>query len=127
MKRNKKNALGFLLGLVFAIGFVLEPSVALAKPPRWAPAHGYRAKKHQQHENKRHDYKYIYYPSSQVYYSPVVRKYYYQNNGTWMNGAAAPATVNLGKGISINLGGDTPYVYHPVVQQQYPVLVLPVN
>lgn len=116
MKRDKKIAWGFLLSLVLSLGFALEPSVVWADPPPWAPAHGYRSKHHQHN-----DYAYTYYPSSQVYYNPVVHKYYYMNNGSWTNGIAAPSSINLGKGVSINLGGPDPYVYHPIVLKQYPV------
>ena len=71
------------------------------------------------------EYQYIYYPSSQVYYSPGVHRYYYMSDGTWTYGPAAPVGINLGNGVSINLGGPVPYVYHPTVIQQYPVVVAP--
>jgi hypothetical protein len=99
-----------LLGLITA-----TPVVSRADPPPWAPAHGHRAK----------HYKYIYYPSSQVYFNPVVGRYYYMNSGVWTYGVAAPVGINLGKGVSITLGGPVPYVYHPVVLQQYPIVVVP--
>ncbi len=75
------------------------------------------------HKNKH--YKYIYYPGAQVYYSPVVHRYYYLDNGAWVYGVAPPPTVQLGRSVSISLGGPVPYVYHPTVIQQYPVVVVP--
>jgi hypothetical protein len=43
------------------------------------------------------------------------------NNGTWTNGAVAPSSINLGRGVSVNLGGPDPYVYHSTVLRRYPV------
>jgi hypothetical protein len=70
-------------------------------------------------------YKYVYYPSSQIYYNPVRGMYYYPYSGGWRYGTVVPTGINLGKGVSITLGGPTPYVYHPTVIQQYPVVVVP--
>jgi hypothetical protein len=105
-------------GVSVAIGLSLPVSVK-ADPPPWAPAHGYR------HKHKKVAYKYMYYPSSQVYYSPVRRGYYYPYNGGWQYNTVLPPTISLGKAVNITLGGATPYVYHPTVIQQYPVVVVP--
>ena len=105
--------------LVVSLGFALGPSVLWADPPPWAPAHGYRAK--QYHHPHQQNYTYTYYPSSQIYYNPTAQKYYYMNNGTWTNGAVAPSSINLGRGVSVNLGGPDPYVYHSTVLRRYPV------
>ena len=111
-----------LLPALLLCGFnIAAPSLAFADPPHWAPAHGHRAKKYK----KNVQYKYIYYPSSQVYYSPVQRRYYYPYSGGWRYGSVIPTGISLGNGISINLGGAIPYVYHPTVIQQYPVVVVP--
>lgn len=120
MKKNiaKQNA-WMVLTLTL---LVASPLPLLADPPPWAPAHGYREKKYKKH--KKH-YSYIYYPSSQVYYSPTLRRYYYMNNGTWSQSPTAPVSINLGKSVSITLGGSTPYVYHPTVIQEYPVVITP--
>lgn len=116
-------------GAFLAFSFFASTAVH-ADPPPWAKAHGYRAKKHEhhEHEEERHykkHYSYIYYPSSQVYYSPVVKRYYYLNNGAWMQSPTAPLSINLGKSVSITLGGSTPYVYHPMVVKEYPAVVIP--
>lgn len=121
MKQKTKNY-GKLLGGFALACLIWDPIPLQADPPPWAPAHGYRAK-HHKHYKKNHSY--IYYPSSQVYYSPIVRKYYYMNNGTWITSPTAPLSINLGKSVSIQLGGSVPYVYHPTVVQEYPVVVVP--
>lgn len=113
----KKIGLFIISTLIFAGLNLITPLPIQADPPPWAPAHGARAKKNQ--------YKYIYYPASQVYYSPGLGRYYYMNSGAWTMTPAVPVGINLGKGVSINLGGPTPYVYHPTVLQQYPVIVVP--
>jgi len=103
----------FVLPLLGLSLIAIDPPIARADPPPWAHGH-----KHQK-------YIYTYYPSSQVYYSPVRRGYYYMNNSSWVFAPTAPATVRLGRGVSIELGGPVPYVYHPTVIQQYPVVVAP--
>ncbi len=109
-----------IMSILLLWGFeIAATSVALADPPPWAPAHGYRVAKKNKH------YKYIYYPASQIYYSPVRGGYYYPYSGGWRFGVTAPSGVILGNGVSIQLGGPTPYIYHPTVIQQYPVVVVP--
>jgi len=108
------------MGFFFIAGIVELPQ-AMADPPPWAPAHGYRAKKHR----VKRAYRYYYYPAQQVYYSPVKRVYYYQNAGTWTYAPALPPTINLGNKVSISLGTPTPYTVHPTVIQTYPVIVTP--
>ena len=118
MKTWKKMGMSLLMLLSF--GALSLPTPSLAHPPPWAPAHGYRAKKHHHAKN----YRYIYYPSSQIYYSPLRGGYYYPYQGGWTYGATVPTGIVLGNGVSINLGGPTPYVYHPTVIQQYPVVIV---
>lgn len=118
MAMSKKIGTTILAALLLSGFEAVTPSLTLADPPPGAPAHGYRAKKQKQ-------YKYIYYPSSQIYYSPVRRGYYYPYSGGWRFSPVAPTGIVLGNGISIQLGGATPYVYHPTVIQQYPVVVVP--
>jgi len=119
MTRLQKIAIQ-LFAAAISVGIGLSFSTPVkADPPPWAPAHGYRHKHHHT------EYKYIYYPSSQVYYSPVRGGYYYPYNGGWQYGTVLPPTISLGKAVNITLGGATPYVYHPTVIQQYPVVVVP--
>ncbi|HEX5035502.1 MAG TPA: hypothetical protein VFW62_13560 [bacterium] len=68
-----------------------------------------------------HADKYVYYPAQQVYYSPTRTTYYYMDNGTWRYNAALPTSIQLGKSVSVDLTGETPYVHHSTVIQQYPV------
>ena len=65
--------------------------------------------------------KYIYYPAQQVYFSPERTSYYFMENGTWRVNTAIPPAINLGKSVTVDLTGDTPYVYHSTVIKQYPV------
>ncbi|HKY63209.1 MAG TPA: hypothetical protein VJR29_07300 [bacterium] len=65
--------------------------------------------------------KYIYYPAQQVYFSPARTTYYYMDNGTWRYNTVLPSSVQLGKSVSVDLVGETPYVHHSTVIQQYPV------
>jgi len=110
-KRNLWKALWLALGIL-TMSFVL-PTVTKADPPSWAPAHGYY--KHH------HSYRYYYYPHDQVYYSPVERRYYWQDGTNWTYGNSVPSTINLGRHVSVNLGGTPPYTYHDTVIHRYPV------
>jgi len=112
---SKIKTLGMSL-LIFAFTLAAMPS-ALADPPPWAPAHGYRAKKAKM-------YKYYYYPAQQVYYRPNYG-YYYMDNNNWRYAPRLPTTINLGNRVSIDLGTPLPYTQHPVVLQQYPLVVVP--
>lgn len=96
--------------------FIL-PEVTLAQgPPRWAPAHGYRAQ-------TRH----IYFPQYNMYYDMNRSSYLYLNGGRWSVSAAIPnlyVGVNLGRATQIQLdyNGYDPYRYnrvHVVEYRQY--------
>jgi len=93
MKRHKKKIFGFLTVLALASSFTLSSGA-------WAD-----------------DVKYIYYPSSEVYYNPTLSRYYYRD---WVERPVAPVGVTLGNGVNINLGGLIPYTYHTEVIRQYP-------
>ena len=73
-----------MLTIFFAIGTVTNEAVA--QPPH-AKAWG---KKSKQQWKRGH---YYYYPSVNVYYSPVVRRYWYPRNGIWMNTGMLPPSV----------------------------------
>ena len=100
MIRDRKKKWGFLLAL--ATVFCVSVS-----PVAWADS-----------------VKYVYYPSSEVYYNPVVSRYYYRDNGTWVERPAAPVGIQLGKDVSVTLGGPSPYVYHTEVIKQYPRTII---
>ena len=109
MPINSFKKLGTLTALILAAGGVALPWEALADPPPWAPAYGYRAK-----------YQYQYYPGQQVYYAPDRNRYYYQNAGAWQVGVKLPSYIQLGKHVTVGLDSATPYSQHPVVIKQYP-------
>jgi len=108
-KMIQKLAL-ILFAFVTFGGLLYLPEYVFAKPPPWAPAHGYRAKQ-----------RYYYYPAAQVYYSPVQRGYFFLDAGTWRFGVSLPTGIVLGNRVSVDLDGPQPYVYHPQVIQVYPV------
>lgn len=67
----KKNLLIVLLAVMAG----LIASEVKAQPP-WAPAWGKRRKQQQA---------FYYYPTANVYYSPVTRRYIYPRNGVWVS------------------------------------------
>lgn len=84
----------------------LLPESTFAQPPKWAPAHGYRAK-------TRH----IYFPEHNFYYDIQARNYLYLNGGNWSVSVAVPApfiSINLGNATQIQLDyyGAYPYYYN---------------
>ena len=74
-----------VLAMIIATDAVITN--ASAQPPH-AKAWGKRAK---QPDWKRGHY--YYYPAANVYYSPVVRRYWYPRNGAWVNTAVLPPSV----------------------------------
>jgi len=88
---------------------IFSAPLAWAKPPPWAPAHGYRAK-HQYH----------YYPGQQVYYAPDRNKYYYQQQGFWRSAFSLPSWIRLGEKVILDMITPNPYEHHPAVYKQYP-------
>lgn len=97
------------LSLALFAGFAAAP--AFAHPPHWAPAHGDRGHNH-----------YIYYPHSEVYYSPVRHVWYYRDDEDWRVSYRLPSIYlgDLADGVSIYLDADRPYVDHDVVRERYP-------
>lgn len=89
---------------------------AQAEPPPWAPAHGKRAKQMQEPE-----YRYVYYPAQQVYYSPEQQIWFWMNGGNWQFGVNLPLQyrVQTATGISVTLDASRPYVQHAYVEEQY--------
>lgn len=106
--RNIMLSAGLLSGL-----FATLP--ALASPPDWAPAHGYRAKQAQH-------YDYVYYPQQQVYYAPSNGTWFWINGGNWQLGANLPARYQdyrYTQGVPVVLNSPRPYVQHVYVEQRY--------
>jgi hypothetical protein len=81
--------------------------------PPWAPAHGYRAK-----------HRYRYYPAHEVYYDTGRGLYFYYANGEWQISASLPSRIMLevegDKSVTLEMGTDRPFEYHPQVVQRHP-------
>lgn len=87
------------------------PSPAVADPPPWAPAYGYRAKQH----------RYVYYPAYEVYYAPETQLWFWLDGGRWRVGASLPTGVVVAgvPGVSVVLGAERPYREHAYVVERY--------
>lgn len=101
----KSRILRIVVIIALFATFIL-PETSFAQPPKWAPAHGYRAK-------TRH----IYFPQHNFYYDIQTHNYLYLNNGNWLVSVAIPApflSINLGRTTQIQLDyyGGYPYYYN---------------
>lgn len=101
---------GFAVVSLFAACLAL-PAVALADPPPWAPAHGYRAKQ----------YRYVYYPSHEVYYAPATQLWFWMDGGNWRIGTSLPTGIVVAgvPGVSVVLGTERPYEANGYVVQRF--------
>lgn len=94
----------FIIALL--LGLFIVPETAFAQPPKWAPAHGYRAKT-----------RYVYFPQQNFYYDLQSHHYLYANNGGWSVSVAVPRpfiSINLGvvPQVQLNYYGGYPYYYN---------------
>ncbi|GEM_PF-827139 len=100
-----------LLALVLPLAWAASAGLALADPPPWAPAHGYRAQHH-----------YVYYPHGEIYYAPERRLWFWLSGNGWQAGVRLPMAlrsyVRVG-GIDIELDADRPYRRHVEVEREY--------
>ncbi|GAB3034894.1 MULTISPECIES: hypothetical protein [Oleiagrimonas] len=101
-----------LLALIAIPALLLgTASLAMADPPPWAPAHGYRAKHH-----------YVYYPNGEIYYAPERRMWFWLSGDDWQAGVTLPsalrAYVRVG-GVNIDLDATRPYERHTYVVNRY--------
>lgn len=101
--------------LIALLAIFLSPEITFAhgKPPKWAPAHGYRAK-------TRH----IYFPDQNFYYDIQTNHYLYLNNGNWTVSVAVPTpfiSINLSRAVQIQLDftGSAPYRYNTIHCTKY--------
>lgn len=62
---------------------------------------------------------YVYYPQARAYYAPWDHRWYYRNGNRWVVRETAPLNINLGNGISISLGADSPVTYDSYVVSNY--------
>ena len=90
-----------------------EPSPVYKEggPPPWAPAHGYRAK-----------HKYLYYPSSRVYYEKERETYFYYLDGQWRVSVSLPSylRIDVNDYVTLEMDSDKPYEYDLEVVKKYP-------
>lgn len=110
----KSRTLRFVVIIALLATFILpESTFAYGKPPKWAPAHGYRAK-------TRH----IYFPDHNFYYDIQTNNYLYLNNGNWSVSVALPRpfiNINLSRSVQVQLdfAGSAPYRYNTVHCTKY--------
>lgn len=82
--------------LLTIVAATLLSTESNAQPP-WAKAHGKRNKewKHSHHDGRTAVVKtrYYYYPGNNVYYSPVYHRYWYPQNGVWIQLSTLPRGV----------------------------------
>ena len=91
----------FMLGLVLAS----EITLVSAKPPPWAPAHGYRRK-------------FVYYPNQKVYYDPASSRYFWIDAGIVKIGAKLPDSIKIsGTGITLELPREKP-IYDDFIKKK---------
>lgn len=116
MKRFYAHHCFLMAFVVLGVGIALP---AYADPPPWAPAHGKRARQEQQYQER--EYRYVYYPAQQVYYSPEQQLWFWLNGGQWQLGVSLPAQyrIQTTTGISVMLDVPRPYVQHTYVEAQY--------
>lgn len=83
----KTKSFIFIVVSLLTIGLTTPLETLKANPPRWAQAHGYRAKTH-----------HIYFPEQNFYYDTRRAVYIYLENGRWVTNVQLPgifASINL--------------------------------
>lgn len=100
----KKNSfINRLQAVILPMLLVLFSVTAMATPPQWAPAHGYRAKT-----------KYIYFPEHNFYFDLNAGNYIWWSNGKWTISASLPGlytSINLhtARQVELDYYGLHPY------------------
>jgi hypothetical protein len=66
-------------------------------------------------------YRYVYYPEQQVYYSPETRNWFWMSGNAWQTGLYLPSglRVDISNGVSVNLNSPRPYIQHAYVEEHY--------
>lgn len=108
ISRSQKIAI-----LIALIAVFITPNTSFAQPPKWAPAHGYRAK-------TRH----IYFPEQNFYYDVQKRNYIYLSGRNWLVSTTLPRLfvgINLSSSSQIQLDyvGSKPYIYNATHKVKY--------
>lgn len=102
----KKTIKTIILFFAFLIGAGTY-AVSAQNPPAHAKAHGVKKK-------------YRYYPESNVYFDPVIKRYTYLNGGKWVTGATLPNTIRLiGTFNDFDFDGDDPWKENSKHKEKY--------
>jgi hypothetical protein len=66
--------------------------------------------------------KYLYYPSSQVYFDAGRSLYFHYGGGKWHASVSLPDSVRIdvNDSVSLELGTKKPYEFHSMVVKKYP-------
>lgn len=103
MKRTIKTVILFFAFLIGAGTYVASAQ----NPPAHAKAHGVKKK-------------YRYYPQSNVYFDPVVKRYTYFSGGRWTTTINLPTTIRLvGSFNDFDFDGDDPWKENSQHKQKY--------
>ena len=102
----KTNSFHMYVVAVLLVLFVFPPDSLQADPPRWAPAHGYRAKTRQ-----------IYFPEQNFYFDLKRNVYIYFENGRWISNIRPPqiyANINLmlAPKVELSIASSKPYLHN---------------
>lgn len=103
MKKTIKTVILFFAFLIGAGTY----AVSAQNPPAHAKAHGVKKK-------------YRYYPESNVYFDPILKRYTYLNGGRWVTGATLPNTIRLiGTFNDFDFDGDDPWKENSQHKEKY--------
>jgi len=98
----------FIVGVIalLTLSLTIPFETLKADPPRWAPAHGYRARTRQ-----------VYFPKQNFYYDTQRSVYIYLDHGRWVTNVHIPAMyayINLVRApkIELQINSDYPYRYN---------------
>ena len=82
--------------------------------PNISVAQSHQPSSHASAPGNRDQYRYHYYPASEVYYSTWRHLYFYTEGDVWVSDALLPYRLrkSLGKYVSVAIYADTPYEYH---------------
>lgn len=67
-------------------------------------------------------WRYHYYPSAEVYFSPFANLYFYRDDGVWISAAILPPRfrIDLRHYVVVEIDDDRPYRRHPEIRRHYP-------
>ena len=88
--------------------------------PKISVAQKHEPSSHASAHRNNAQYRYHYYPASEVYYNTWRHLYFYTEGNVWVSDALLPYRLrkNLGKYVSMEIYADTPYEYHEYVYKK---------